>query len=410
MIKLNRATRKIDSVHLNKSLVGWNSLLDRKNIGFFDLVHRDAGWDAASTHANRIFSKYEKCVFVGIGGSGLGGKMVHQFLGANSPHAEKLIFLENVDPVTLETLFNSNDINKNWHWVIVSKSGATLETLMLANAIHMKLKLLGISLEKVSSIISEDKESPLTRWAEGSKIPHLSIDQDVGGRFSVLTPVGLLPAALLGENTDKIREGALWALQQKDLVVQLAAHILASFERQEWISQFWFYSDQLKFFGDWLQQLWAESLAKKVDQSGGKGPRVSTPSVCVGAIDQHSVLQQVVEGHSDKFLVFSRMHPSYFSDSKVENLFPELSFMNGQSLGQVLDAEANATYLSMEEIGKSAIELEWSGVNPQVLGGSVLLFELLVGTLGEVLNINAYDQPGVEIGKVRTKDILINKR
>src|SRR5690606_35143396 len=101
-----------------------------------------------------------------------------------------------------------------------------------------------------------------------------------------LSPVGTLPAAFAGCDLEKLRQGALWALTQRQMVCELAAHTLASFDRQEWITLFWAYSERLKFFAAWLQQLWAESLGKRVDLQGQPAPRVSSPFFCVGASDQ----------------------------------------------------------------------------------------------------------------------------
>src|SRR5262249_39107728 len=148
----------------------------------------------------------------------------------------------------------------------------------------------------------ELRPNPLFNWAQRQKVPCLEIPLSVGGRFSVLTAVGLLPAALVGLNLREIERGVRSVRFNEPEWEAVASAVLASWGREEWITLLWTYGDGLRPFTQWLQQLWAESLAKAVDRSGRPAPRVSFPVPCVGTLDQHSLLQQVTEGARDKWV------------------------------------------------------------------------------------------------------------
>jgi glucose-6-phosphate isomerase len=405
LIYLQQNNRPTDTRSKKICEQAFKGLLARSDLGFFQLPERSVGWVKSQQRASEILKLAEHIVFVGIGGSSLGGKTVRSVLrGQFSP--QRLSFLENVDLESLDELLrNFTDLSRI-HWVFVSKSGSTLETLALANEVNHRLTQKGLSLLKQSTVISEAKVSPLTQWAEQYGIDQLAVDHDVGGRFSVLTPVGLLPAALMGAPIEDMRRGAHWALRQESLVADLGAQVMQSFERQEWITQFWFYADALATFGDWVQQLWAESLAKPTDRSGHRAPRVSSPVRCVGAIDQHSVLQQLMEGERDKHVWLIRVRALESATHTVENMFSNFPYLQNKNLTQILNAEGTAMYQALEQQDISVLQLEWRDLSPETLGAAFMLFQLLIGTLGEALNIDAFNQPGVELGKKLAQKIL----
>ncbi|MEO0337196.1 MAG: glucose-6-phosphate isomerase, partial [Pseudomonadota bacterium] len=351
MIKISKSSHSVDSVWSEKFQQGLKDLLERQDLGFFQIPDRSELWSSTLDCAQALLADFDDFVFVGIGGSGLGGRTVANAL-SGSP---SLHFLENVDQHSVDRVFGAIDPEKT-AFVVTSKSGGTLETLALTNAIEEKLKSQSLTLKGRSVVITEPKSNPLSNWGERFGARRLEIPVDVGGRFSVLSPVGLLPAALLGASLGDLKAGALWAKENAHLSVELAALIQQSFERGEWVTQFWVYSDRFATFGDWLQQLWAESLGKKVDRNGSPAPRVSTPMACVGANDQHSILQQVAEGERDKFLLFFRIAGQ--KDQLVPNLFPELKHLDSNGLQSVLDAEGNATLQALSQAGVSYAELE----------------------------------------------------
>ena len=409
MISLKNSNRPPEKANVQKAVESLDNLLARDDVGFFKLPEREQGWKASSERFSGIQDLFDHFVFVGIGGSGLGGRTIAHAMQYCHP-THRVSFLENVDPMSISHLLSSRDSHKKTHWCLISKSGSTLETLSVANRINEYLQTQGLKFSENCTVISEVKDSPLTKWAHSEGVPILPIDLDVGGRFSVLSPVGLFPAACMGVNLEELREGSRWALQQKDLITQLTAHALESFARQEFITQFWFYSDGMKVFSDWIMQLWAESLAKKQTVDGQPAPRVSTPMGCVGAIDQHSILQQVMEGARDKMIWLSRVKSVEEADKPMSNMFPDFPFLDSKGVGEVLAAEASGMYSAYVEEDISVLEIEWQDLSPATLAAGFMLFELIVGSVGQALNINAFDQPGVELGKKLAKNILLPNR
>jgi glucose-6-phosphate isomerase len=338
-----------------------------------------------------------------MGGSSLGGRALLQALKKwNSAH--NVEFIDNVDSDRFWKWIKSQSDNgglQSTHWVIVSKSGNTIETLTMAEFIDQHLRSAGFKkLSACSTVISEFDDNPLMRWARKESVTALEIPKDVGGRFSVLCPVGLLPGAFYGLDLSEIRAGAVWALEQDELVARLAAQSLMSFERSEWITLFWAYADGLRDFGLWTQQLWAESLGKAKDRSGQFAPRASTPMPAVGSSDQHSILQQVMEGSRDKFLWFMRVDESETNTPQLErNLFDCQKLMQGKSMGELFAAMATATREALQQESVQSLTLTAQQLDERSMGALFMLLELVVGTLGEALNIDAFNQPGVELGK-----------
>ncbi len=235
------------------------------------------------------------------------------------------------------------------------------------------------------------------------------MDSDnVGGRFSVLTAAGMLPAGLMGLKPAEFREGAIWALKKTELMNTLSAAILNSWERGEWITQMWSYSESLRVFGEWWQQLWGESLAKKVDRTGAEAPRASTPMSCRGPRDQHSLVQQLVEGAKDKFVFVNRVRTVETDSSSFRpSLFPDMPFHGRQaSLGKVLSAEAQAFERAMAEARIPFATTSIESLNERTLGALFMTWQMVIAQLGEFMNLNAFDQPGVESGKRFANEIL----
>lgn len=389
--------------YIQKASLGLETFLKRKDIGFPDIPERDALWQAAQKLGTQLRVQFHNLVFVGIGGSSLGPRVLSD-LFQEPQGGKKLFFCDNVDPWEFDRLFRSLDSLDKTCWVFVSKSGTTIETLTALDFIQQKL---GQDLFARAAVISENRPNALMDWAAQHHVPTLEIPVDVGGRFSVLSSVGLLPAVFLGVDIARMRSGAKLALESKQEIIEMAGQALASFDRNEWITQFWFYSSGLKNLGAWLQQLWAESLAKAKDRTGQTAPRVSTPLSQVGACDQHSVLQQVMEGNRDKFVVFCRVQQVESSGELLkQSQFQIQDFLAGKKMGDLLAAEAAATQEALAHQGVSTMRLTFSDLGPESLGEIFMFWQLVVATMGECLNINAFDQPGVELGKRLAKESL----
>ncbi|HEX4925383.1 MAG TPA: glucose-6-phosphate isomerase, partial [Bdellovibrionales bacterium] len=378
---------------------GLAKLRARRDLGFLDLPNRQNLWTASRERSAQVAGTL---AVLGIGGSSLGGRALMDAFAS-----KRVVFFENVDAKDFWARLEALGELKNVHWAIVSKSGNTIETLGQASFVSQRLEEQGLKLKDRATVITELRSNPLHDWAKANGVPVLEIPLDVGGRFSVLSPVGMFPAAAAGLDIEKIREGALWALKQDELIGRLMAHSLKSFERGEFITLFWVYCNRLWTWGLWVQQLWAESLAKKTTRKGAAAPRVSTPIPLIGANDQHSVLQQVAEGARDKFIWFLRSRESETAGPSLKrSLFAPQGYLEGKGLGALLSAEAQATAKALQQNQVQSLTLEVERVDERTLGALLMLLEVVVGAMGETLDINAFDQPGVELGKRLALEIL----
>jgi len=384
-------------------------VLKNNTLGFHQLPERSTLWKSCKEIAEPLRSKYSKMVVLGIGGSSLGGKVIQDALGCLADR--QVFFLDSIDPLYLDRLLSQLKPElKSICWALISKSGNTIETLTQADYIHQFYESQNINWINQCVVVTELKSSPLADFANKHQIPRLEVPMDVGGRFSVLSPVGMLPAAFMGLNLESFRQGAVQATQSQELISQFVTLCEMSFSRQEWITIFWSYSNGLKEFGYWIQQLWAESLAKKVDRNGNPAPRVSTPLPCLGPTDQHSILQQIAEGTKDKYVIFLRHETSEKEGVIIQkSLFAGGELMVGKKLGKLLAAEAKATQQGLEQQNVSTLTIQIPSITEKELGFLFMFFELAVATLGEKFNINTFDQPGVELGKIIAKNILLGK-
>lgn len=351
---------------------------------------------------------YSHFVVIGMGGSSMGARAI-----AEMHEIDNLYFMDNVDSYEFSKIWNniSQHINST-AFIVISKSGSTIEILWNYSLLedltqdHFKKSLI-----QQSFFISEIQSNPLSDFARKHRRPLLEIPIKVGGRFSVLTAVGLVIAGLCGVDLSHLRKGAQQALTDKSLVTQFCCLFQESFIRTENISLFWFYNSNCRWFGSWLQQLWAESLGKKTDRNGNVAEKFSTPMIAIGASDQHSILQQVAHGPKDKFVCifdFKSAQTSAFTVNKV--LFKEIEFMQGRQYGDLITSQSKATY---EALKQNDVSCELFRVNDTdkhfSLGYLFMFFQLVVATLGEYNNINTYDQPGVALGKEINLKILKNE-
>lgn len=387
------------------ALIALDKVLARTDLGFHQIPGRDVLWSEIETVAQKLRDQADELVVVGIGGSSLGPRALYEVLGQSSSGDKKLHFCDNVDATEFEDMFKQF---KDWSrvaWVFVSKSGSTIETLVSADFIYQKYQ--SRNLTPLSLIVSEKKANPLEQWAKKNQLIHLEIPLDVGGRYSVLTAVGMLPLQFLGYSAREFRQGAQKILMEKKLIADMIAQVVQSFEREEWISFFWFYGSRYQNFGRWLQQLWAESLAKTEARSGGPAKRVSTPMWAIGSSDQHSLLQQVMDGAKDKFVIFQRIKSIENAGDKLKaTQFSGQDFFIGHTMGQLIKAQAQGTCQALNEHKISTAILEVQDGSPECLGAQLLFWQLVVAGVAEILDINAFDQPGVELGKRLAKVIL----
>lgn len=405
-MQITNETRSIKPEYLEQAKAGLEKLLSRGEIGFFRSAERDDLWKQSQLRGNELSQKYESLVIVGIGGSSLGVRALYQALGSD----KKVFFIDNVDGQEFVSLMSQlGDLGKV-HWLLVSKSGGTLETLTVADFVSQILGENGLELKDHATVVTEEKKSLLYDWAEKNSVTTLPIPLDVGGRFSVLTPVGLLPSAFMGHSLEEMQKGAASALKSRELVEALVAQTLVSWQNEEWLTPFWFYSSKMFESGRWVQQLWAESLAKKVDRAGQSAQRASVPLPLLGSTDQHSVLQQLSEGIEKKFIWFFRIAEAEEMGPVLSGgAFTEKTMMQDRPMGYLLAAFAQSTQKALQNDGVHSVTLQMDRLSAHEMGHFFMTQMLVVGTLGECLGINAFDQPGVEQGKKLVTAVLQNK-
>lgn len=395
-------SHKISESLLQESRTSLKKFLDRNDIGFVALPDRQNLWEQSQKIGEELRRQFKSLVVVGIGGSSLGGRVL-----AQTAAAENVFFADNVDAVEFENLFKRVGDLKTTCWLFISKSGTTIETLLALEFIEQRYKEQNLSLPANAVVITENKENTLSAWAKKQGVPQAEIPVDVGGRFSVLSPVGLVPAAFMGMDLEKMRRGAGRARENISLTENLMAHFMWSFQQNYWITLFWFYNSRAHSLGMWINQLWAESLGKKWNRQSKEAPRASTPMWAIGAVDQHSVLQQVMEGAKDKFVLFHRFEDAEGGRETLRQpQFQETKILQNKTMGSLLRAEAMATEEALRSNGVPTLCIRTKALNAESLAYYFMLFELIIAGLGEWMDINAFDQPGVELGKRLAKDLL----
>lgn len=381
----------------------FTNFLNNPMAGFAKLHENPQAFQECQAHASQI--KDQTLCVIGIGGSSVGTEALYRI--CKSHNYKKLVFLSNTDP--LDSYYEIEKLNlQDTHWFIVSKSGTSLETLTVTDLVMQIYRDKKIDFYSRVTVCTENQANPLKNWADAHQIKNLELPKNVGGRFSIFTPVGLLPLAFIGYDLNELQNALKLDGADKDNIFNFCHIILESWKKNEILTYFWFYSSRMKFIGPWIEQLWAESLEKRVDRVGKKPYlQVSTPIAAVGANDQHSLLQQIVEGPKNKHVLFFTFHDLTFLPAQIQKTeFENASYYVGKSLGEILYAEAMGT---MHSLGENQISYSHIQIDSHEFTEVVRLMNFFmhsVGLLGEFLNINAFNQPGVELGKVITKKLL----
>jgi glucose-6-phosphate isomerase len=301
---------------------------------------------------------------------------------------------------------------------VISKSGGTGETMAQYLVVRAWLQeALGDAAFRHLVFTTDPERGALRELAAREGIATLDVPPGVGGRYSVLSPVGLLPAALVGIDIAALLEGARHAIQRaesRDLLENPAAlyaalHWAADTDLGARIHVLMPYTDRLRDFAEWYRQLWAESLGKRVDREGRAVHVGPTPVAAVGATDQHSQVQLFMEGPFDKVITFIRLErfeeeiaipaPSGQAPGPAAELPPDMAYLPGHSLGELLNAEYHATSTALAEMGRMSCTLHLAGLTPQTVGEAIMFFQLATGYAGAWYGIDPFDQPGVELGK-----------
>lgn len=372
-------------------------------------------------YVNQVKDDIDAFVVLGIGGSALGPISVQQAI--NHPYYNELpkdkrggyprfYVADNVDPERLVYLFETIDITKSL-FNCISKSGSTSETMSQFMIIKQMLEdKLGKEEAKKHLVCTTDKENGnLIKIAkeEGYKI--FIIPAGVGGRFSQLTPVGLLPACFCGIDIEELLAGAAFMdeLCKNEDIYKNPGYMYAilnyiAMEKGKPMCVMMPYADSLKYISSWYAQLWAESLGKKYDLQGNTVNVGPTPIGALGATDQHSQVQLYTEGPFDKIIVLVGVE-KYKETITIPKIFediPSLGFLGGVTQNQLIQVEQIATEYALLKSGKMNMTITLPEVNEFTIGQILYLFEVATGFAGELMNINAFDQPGVEEGKNAT--------
>ena len=373
--------------------------------------------------AEDVRKRAESFVVLGIGGSALGPIAVQQAL--NHPrynelprekrNGPKLYVEDNVDPERMAALMDVID-PETTVFNVITKSGSTSETMaQLLIVTRMLVDLYGKEHLKDRLIATTDKEKGnLVGIAKEYGLTTFVVPDGVGGRFSELCPVGLLPAAVCGIDVVAMLKGAaeMDALSDSEHIADNPALMYAlletiAMEKGANIGVLMPYADSLKYFADWYAQLWAESLGKKKD-----GKRFGqTPVKALGVTDQHSQVQLYTDGPFDKTVTFLGVD-EYRTTFNIPHAFdenPNVAFLSGHTLNELIQAERRATEHAVTVSGHMNKTIMLPEVNANTIGQLIMFFELATAYAGELLAINAYDQPGVEEGKNMTYALLGKK-
>jgi len=338
---------------------------------------------------------YEDVLILGTGGSSLGGKSLCVLAPDSKP---RLHFLDNVDPTTFSHLFQKIDLKKTGI-LAISKSGSTIETLCQLLTCMQHFEKVGLKDRIV--VVTEPTQNPLRKLAESHNWTCLDHPQDVGGRYSCFSVVGLLPAILAGLDPIAFRKGGHDVLKQhleEDCPPALEGAAMAVYlenHHQKTISVMLPYADQLSFFSGWYCQLWAESLGKD-----GKG---ITPIRALGTVDQHSQLQLYLQGPKDK--VFTIIAPSWKGqgDKIQDSSIPELK---NKTMGDLFEAEQRATYETLIRNDCPTRLISIQSIDEATLGALMMHFMIETILTSYLIGVNAFDQPAVEAGKRLAKEYL----
>ena len=389
------------------------SIRERREAGelaFHELPYDVAGAKECARLADEIAGEFDTLIVLGIGGSALGTKAVLDALPtAVRARRMDVHVADNVDPTSFQALLDSVDLASTC-FNVISKSGGTSETLAQYLVVRERLTAaVGAKWTRHIVVTTDPEKGPLRALANSLGLRSLPVPPGVGGRFSVLSAVGLFPLAAAGIDIAALLAGARHAdtlCAQEDprtnpAAMHAALLYLAMQEKRCNIHVLMPYSDGLLRFAEWYGQLWAESLGKARGIDGSIVETGQTPVRALGATDQHSQVQLYVEGSRDKVITFIRVaaHEHDIAIPRKEGDAEELAFLSGHSMGELLNMEQQATELALADAGRITSLLTLERCDEAALGQLFHFFEVQTVITGGLLGVDPLDQPGVEAGK-----------
>ncbi len=398
------------------------SQISAGKLGYAALPDRNEYSTAVKSLVDHYRDNTTDMIVLGIGGSALGNialqaalnPVTYNLLSERKRGGPRLFVLDNVDPALVgETLKFVRRRAKTLLVNVISKSGETAETaaqfMIFRDMLQNKL---GDDFAGRIVATTDQTKGTLHEIAKQDGYAMLPVPDDVGGRFSVLSPVGLFSAAMCGIDTDAMLAGAAAMrkrceeTQWRDNPATMLAAIkyLASFAKGKNLHVMMPYSNRLYAMADWYRQLWAESLGKQHSRDGREIFAGPTPIKALGTTDQHSQVQLYREGPNDKLTIFleSARHPQ---NVRVPDAFADregLSYLRKARLDKLLNAEKTATEYALAASNRPSVTIKFDKISPESIGEFIFLYEYTTSLMGELLNIDAYDQPAVELGKKAT--------
>ena len=391
-----------------------SALIDRiqqetKSIGYYNLPNQD------THYIDDYLEKLDKqqglelltdIVVVGIGGSSLGTKAIYHFLKPVRKLKRKLHFIDSTDPIALNSL--QKDVNfasQATHFLIISKSGSTIETIAAYKYILGLIN--GLSIDYCPFTFITEKNSPLEKHAKEVGALIVNIQDNVGGRFSVLSSVGTIPLILADIKIDRVLQGADSIKNSffnngymQDILLQKATYYAKNVSNYP-INSVFSYTESLKYFNQWYVQLWGESLGKK--QRNSVFNVGLTPIGLIGPKDQHSFLQLIIDGTRDKTITFIKLE-NFEVSSPVPDItlkyLEDTDIINNVEFSSLINLQADSIIESLKKVQRIPLdEIRIKHQDEFSIGQLIYYYELLTSLVGDLLNVNTYDQPGVESGK-----------
>ena len=388
------------------------------------------GWKCLTTHQDKVVAdiiaycdevrdKFDDFIVLGVGGSALGAKAIFNTLCSATYNMQdrdkrkgpRFYVLDNIDPIEIKEIVETINIEKTLINV-VSKSGTTTESMSQFLAFwDLLVDALGEEKAKQNVVFTTDKENGLLSKLEKERgFKAFYIPAGVGGRFSVLSPVGLLPACMIGVDIKELLQGAREAQDMCERSIEdNVAYKKAILEYE--LNKIGInmivtmpYSSKLKEYSYWYAQLLAESIGKEQNRNGEKIRCGLTPVSALGATDQHSQLQLYMEGPLDKLLVCVRVkefNEKYGVQSDALGL-QDLEHLKNFEFGKLINMERKSTLCGLEHGGIPYMEIVVPDISARTLGALFMLNMYEIAYLGELYNVDAYNQPGVEYGKRAT--------
>lgn len=404
-------------------------LYSKKNIPGQGLRWMDLGYSEETVwyvkeFASQVTGEFENVLVLGIGGSALGGLAVTEALlkpfwnmlsSEQRSGFPRIFFLDNIDPDIMHSLFELLDWEKTLVNVI-TKSGSTAETMSQFMVVRdIMSKKLGADYRKHIVATTDKHIGILRQIAEQEGYKTFDVPDDVGGRFSVFSAVGLLPFALLGLDVDSMIDGIKdidVLLQNKDIFKNPAAqnaliHFLMDTQKGKNHTVMMPYSSRLRYVADWFVQLWAESLGKNLDKLGNCISVGPTPLKAVGATDQHSQIQLFNEGPNNKLINFIRVENfDIVLDIPQIYEYTGIGYLGGKSINNLMNAEADSTRVALADFKRPSVTLTLDSVNAYNVAQLLYFLEIQTAIIGELYNINTFNQPGVEQAKNYTYALM----